>query len=137
MPDITNESVELCVRAAGEDFSTAFKDAVYGLLEIIADTQSVVKEMSVDIECSGERKEDLLVRFLNKILLEAANHKAVFSHIKWTRFEENHLKAVLTGEKVKSTHKNLFRIEVKGIPHDGVSVAKNQNGVTVRYCVDV
>jgi tRNA nucleotidyltransferase (CCA-adding enzyme) len=140
---------DIGVKATADSLGKAFEDAAVGLTAIIAEPKSIEAIESVQIECSAENEELLLVNWLNAIIYEIAVRKMLFSkfevkidpapsddsnlNIRRCGVENLKLSATIWGEKINQ-QKHSPAVEPKAVTYNQLSV-KEESGKWIVQCV--
>lgn len=135
MWELFTHQSDIGIRASAQSLSGALEDAAIGLTAIVTEPKSVEAKEQVDIECSGENDELLLMNWLGRIIYEMDVRKMLFSKFE-VAIENLKLSAKIWGEKI-NFEKHTPAVEPKGVTLNQLSV-KNENGQwTVQCVIDV
>jgi tRNA nucleotidyltransferase (CCA-adding enzyme) len=121
------------VRGFGGTVAEAFEEAARALASVVVDLSTVERDCEVDIECSAEDLELLLLDFLNELVFQMSAHGLVFTCFE-VRIDGLHLRARAFGERVELA-RHQPAVEVKGATCTELSVAQREDGVWVAQCV--
>ncbi|MGC8765224.1 MAG: archease [Brevinematia bacterium] len=128
---------DIGVRGIGKSYGEAFSEAAKGMMSIMADLTSFQNEFEISFEVKGLDKEFLFLNFLNRILFEHSFHKAIWIEIKVEDFSEGHLVVYLKGEKLKTTHRNGLKTEVKAATPCGLKVYQEGENFIAQCVLDI
>jgi SHS2 domain-containing protein len=123
---------DIGIKATADSLSRAFEQAAVALTAIITEPQKVEAIESVQIECTGENEELLLVNWLSSVIYEMDIRKMLFSRFE-VAIENLKLSATIWGEKINQ-NKHFPAVEPKAVTYNQLSV-KNENGKWVVQCV--
>lgn len=126
---------DIGVKATADSLGKAFEDAAVGLMAIITEPQKIDAKESVQIECSAENEELLLVNWLNAIIYEIAVRKMLFSRFE-VSLEKLKLSATIWGEKINQ-QKHSPAVEPKAVTYNQLSVKNEKGKWTVQCVIDV
>jgi SHS2 domain-containing protein len=106
------------------------------LMALVADAHGAAPELELPLRLTGDDPADLLVHWLNTVLLEAELAKAV-----WTRAEvhvltSTRLEATLRGSRLEPGRQTLLR-EVKAVSHHALELELNDPACRCRLVLDL
>lgn len=106
------------------------------LMALVADARGAVPELEESVRLSGDDPADLLVHWLNTVLLRSELAKAV-----WTRAEVHvltptALEATLRGSRLDPARQTLLR-EVKAVSHHALELELNEPACRCRLVLDL
>ncbi|MBN1788721.1 MAG: archease [Sedimentisphaerales bacterium] len=129
-----SHQADIGIKAEADSLPGAFEDAASALTAIITEKEIEPTEV-VQVECSAENNEILLIDWLNAIIYEMAVRKMLFSKFE---VEINSLKlsAKIWGEKI-DYEKHAPAVEPKAMTYNQLSVKEENGKWTVRCVVDV
>lgn len=124
---------DIGVRGIAPTLSQAFEQIALALTAVMTDLNSVSADTSVDIECSSDDWEILLVDWLNNLIYEMATRKILFSqfHIE---INKNKLTASAKGELI-DIPKHQPAVEIKGATYTELKVFQRSDGMWVAQCI--
>jgi len=123
---------DIGIRASGGSLNEAFEDAALALTAIITELKNIDAVESVQIKCSGENAELLLVNWLSSIIYEMDVRKMLFGRFE-VSLEKLKLSATIWGEKINQ-QKHSPAVEPKAVTYNQLSV-KNEKGKWIVQCV--
>jgi len=126
---------DIGIRASADSLSGAFEEAALALTAIVTEPQKVEAVESVEIECSGENEELLLVNWLSSVIYEMDVRKMLFSKFR-VKIENLRLSAVVLGEKINQ-NKHFPAVEPKAVTYNQLSVRNEKGKWTVQCVIDV
>ena len=137
-------STDALVQANGSDLEVLFENCAKGLVNIMFDIDKVENRQSSTITASGEDLENLLVDWLEKILLKILIDQVVFSRFSIEISEKDanvaekryRLKAHAGGEKV-SYSKHNYKIEIKAVTYHELKVQRIGPNYVATFLVDL
>ena len=106
------------------------------LMALVADARGAAPELERAVRITGDDPADLLVHWLNTVLLESELAKAV-----WTRAEVHVLTpteigATLRGSRLDSARQTFLR-EVKAVSHHALELELNEPACRCRLVLDL
>ncbi len=119
----------------GRHENEAFEEVALAMFELIVDGEGIEPRRNVSIRAEGEDDEELLVDFLNTLLMVADLEELVFLDVEVRKTGgdfatgEFFLDAVARGVPIDEVKDRLIR-EVKAVTYYGVSVGRDENGCT-------
>jgi SHS2 domain-containing protein len=126
-------TADMGISGWGQSGKEAFEEMALAMFELIVDGEGIAPRMSVDIRATGEDEEELLVDFLNNLLMRADIEELVFLDVEVKFMAGNHatreffLKAVARGVPLDEVRDRLLR-EVKAVTYYGVSLGRDEKG---------
>lgn len=127
-----HHQADIGVRGIGSDIEEAFTQAAIGLMAVVCSVDKVSPIKRVEIKCSDDDIELLLVDWLNAIIYEMAVRKMLFGSFE-VRIKEGNLTGAAFGEKADA-EKHQTAVEVKGATYTELAV-REENGLWVAQCV--
>jgi len=120
--EILDHLSDLKVKVFGKTRKELFKNAMVAMFEG-ADYQKDSKSQAekCKIEISSFDFSSLLVDFLSEILYLSETKKLVFEKIKFQKFSEKEISAILFGKRLKR-----MGVHVKGVTYHGLKIKKNK-----------
>ncbi len=134
MYEYFDHPADIGIRGVGSSYEEAFCEAANAVMNIMADTKIFTKEVDVDVEVNGIDIEFLFLNFLNRVIFEAGVHRAIWVDFQILEMNKNYLKAKIYGEKIKTNHKGLLKVEVKAATLSELKVYE-ENGKYIAQCV--
>jgi len=126
-------TADMGISGWGIDEIVAFEEVALAMFELIVDGEGLEPKRNVDITAEGNSYEELLVDFLNVLLMKADIDELVFLDIEMKFMlgdaakDEYYLSAVARGVPRELVGERLLR-EVKGATYYGVSVGCDESG---------
>jgi SHS2 domain-containing protein len=125
--EIVDHTADLGIRAFGETLSGLFENVALGMLESIAELDSIDETREIEIDAQGDTLEDLLVAFLGEILFQHEVEEILFKRAEILKFNENNLSAVAYGEEI-NPQKHIIYTEIKSVTYHQLKVEKSTDG---------
>lgn len=123
------------IEAHGDSLEEAFEQAATGLVDTMVDVAGVRPETEIEIEAEGHDLESLLFDWLDKVMLLLVADGMAMSEFA-VKIDGYRLKAVAKGEKLDlARHK--YKVEIKAVTYHEMSVARDDDRVTVRFLLDL
>lgn len=124
---------DIGVRGAGSNLAEAFEQAAMALTAVITRPETIELSEKIEISCTEDDVEILLVDWLNKLIYQMDTRKMLFGKFK-VSIEENHLNATVWGEKT-DVGKHQPAVEVKGATYTELKVRQDAEGNWIAQCV--
>ncbi len=124
----------------GQVLNEAFEEIALAMFELIVDGEGIEPRKSIDIRAEGRDNEELLVDFLNNLLMKADIEEIVLLDVEVKFIWGNHatreyyLNAIARGVPIGEVREKLLR-EVKAATYFGVSVSEKMYEDTVATVV--
>ena len=134
MYEFFEHKADIGIRGIASSLEEAFAEAAKAMFSVMIDIDKVKPVKTVDIKCSAENDEELLVEFLNKLLSEANINDMVFSEF-IVRIKDHNLEATAKGEKLEPERHNV-KTEVKAATYSQLRIERNDHFL-VQCVVDV
>lgn len=124
---------DITICGFGNSKAEAFEQAAVALTAIMAQPEEVAAVESVEIACSAQDDELLLVEWLNALIYEMATRKMLFSKFE-VHIGGRNLSAKAWGEPIDIDRHELGT-EVKGATCTNLTVAREQSQQWRAQCV--
>lgn len=124
---------DIGVRGTGQTKEEAFEQAALALTGVITEPASVNGEVALNLKCSGEDDEILLVEWLNTLVYEMATRKMLFGSFD-VEIEGDSLRAEVCGEPI-DIERHQPAVEVKGATFTCVQMEQLPGETWVAQCV--
>jgi tRNA nucleotidyltransferase (CCA-adding enzyme) len=121
------------IRGVGTDRAQAFEMAALAMTAAIAEPETIEPRGKVDVECSDDDDEMLLVAWLNCLIYEMATRHMLFGKFE-VRIEDHKLWAIVWGEPLNAK-KHGTHAEVKAATVTDLKVAERGDGTWVAQCI--
>jgi SHS2 domain-containing protein len=130
-----SHQADIGIKAAADSLPETFEQAAVALTAIVAEPGNIAPTQTVQIGCSAENNELLLIDWLNSIIYEMAVRKMLFSKFQ-VEIENLKLSAKIWGEKINQA-KHSPAVEPKAVTYNQLSVKEENGKWTVQCVVDV
>lgn len=133
--ETVEHAADMGIRGWGGFESEAFEEIALAMFELIVDGEGIEPRKSIDIRAEGKDNEELLVDFLNNLLMMADIEELVFLGVEVRKIwsdkagRQYYLDAVAGGVPIAEMRDRLVR-EVKAATYYGVSVTTDRSGIT-------
>ena len=124
---------DIGVRGTGSNLDEAFEQAAMALTAVITRPEKIELSNKIEISCTDDDVEILLVDWLNKLIYEMDTRKMLFGKFE-VSIEDNRLNATAWGEKA-DVIKHQPAVEVKGATYTELKVERNEDGLWIAQCV--
>jgi SHS2 domain-containing protein len=121
------------VRGIGATKAEAFEQASLALTAVVADLATIEAREPLEIVCTAENDETLLVEWLSRLVYEMSTRRMLFSRID-IFVGEKQLKARIWGESI-DVEKHQPAVEVKAVTYYDLAVVQRADGSWVAQCV--
>lgn len=122
--------------AYGEDLITLFKNAAEGMFDLVAEMENVKPEKEEAVDVTGPNLEELLVAWLNELILLFDARWFLAKEYDITELTENHLKAVVKGETYNA-ERHAIKTGIKGATYHKLEIKKMDNLWRAQVIFDV
>ncbi|TGC10902.1 archease [Methanolobus halotolerans] len=126
-------------RAYGKTIEEAFENAAFAMFNVMIDTDTVVNEVSQEIELNSEDIEALLFNWLSELLFVFEVENLVFGKFIVDRVEQDevgwHIYAKAVGEEIDLS-KHKFDTEVKAATYNDMRIEQISDGWMIQATVD-
>jgi SHS2 domain-containing protein len=110
--------------------------AAEAVMALIADARGAAPELERTVRIAGDDPADLLVHWLNTVLLESALAKAVWTRAEVSVLTPTTLEATLWGSRLDPARQTLLR-EVKAVSHHALALELNEPACRCRLVLDL
>lgn len=124
---------DIGVRGVATTLAGAFEQAALAMSAVITDLETIGSNINVEIQCTAQDNEILLLEWLDSLIYEMAVRKMLFSHFNVT-IDNHSLIAIASGEAV-NVEKHSPAVEVKGATFTELKVSQDNNGLWRAQCV--
>jgi SHS2 domain-containing protein len=122
--EILEHKADLKIRAFGKTREELFENAMVGMFES-ANYQPTThdKRFTTKIKVSSLDLPSLLVDFLSEVLYLVETKKLVFQKIKFQKFTDNEIEAILIGRPLKR-----MGVHIKGVTYHDLDIRREKDG---------
>jgi SHS2 domain-containing protein len=106
------------------------------LMALVADARGAAPKLERRVRITGDDPADLLVHWLNTVLLESALAKAVWTRVEVRALTPTALEAVLRGSRFDAAHQTFLR-EVKAVSHHALELDLEEPSCRCRLVLDL
>ena len=129
-------TADIGVRVYGKDLGDLFKNAAFGMFDIIADLDGLKKTEKLDVKVKAASREELLVSWLDELLYNFYTKGLIFSEFDIINISSTSLAARAFGKHIQD-NKNRLKKEIKAVTFHDLEI-KEKNGVfSVEIIFDV
>ncbi|MBM3238403.1 archease [Candidatus Poribacteria bacterium] len=125
--EIIDHTADLGIRAYGKTLPELFENVALGMLETIADLDSIDEKREIEINAQGNTLEDLLVAFLGELLFQHEVEEILFKRVEILQFNKDNLSAVAYGEE-KNPQKQVIYTAIKNVTYHQLTVEQSADG---------
>ena len=106
------------------------------LMALVADARGAAPELERAVRITGDDPADLLVHWLNTVLLESELAKAVWTRAEVQVLTPTALEATLRGSRFDPARQTFLR-EVKAVSHHALQLELNEQACRCRLVLDL
>jgi SHS2 domain-containing protein len=106
------------------------------MMALVADARGTAPELELPLRLTGDDPADLLVHWLNTVLLEAELAKAVWTRAEVHLLTPTSLEATLRGSRLEPGRQTLLR-EVKAVSHHALELSLDEPACRCRLVLDL
>ena len=128
-----SHQADVGVRGVGRSLDEAFEQAALGMIGVLADPATIAPAEAVQVSCTNDDTEMLLVDWLNTLLCEMATRRMLFGRFA-VRVDRDRLEATAWGEPVDAA-RHQPAVEVKGASYAALRVARDDAGIWTAQCI--
>jgi len=129
-------TADIAVRVYGKDLKELFRNAAWGMFDIIADLEGLESSVSINIDLKAPQKEELLVSWLDELLYNFYTKDIIFFKFDIDFINEEQIIAKAHGRHV-GENKNRLKTEIKAATFHDLEIKKIDEGYTVDIIFDV
>ena len=121
---ILPHTADLKIQVYGEDKKELFLNAMLGMFGGARyETDAKSKKLKVKIKIKSVDLFSLLVDFLSEILYLVETKKLVFEKVKFQKFTDNEIEAILIGRPLKR-----MGVHIKGVTYHDLDIHQEKDG---------
>ena len=124
--EMIDHTADLGIRVYAETLPKLFENVALGMLESIAELDSIDEKREFEINVQGDTLEDLLVAFLGELLFQHEVEEILFKRVEILKFNEDNLSAVAYGEE-KNPQKHIIYTEIKNVTYHQLKVKQSSD----------
>jgi SHS2 domain-containing protein len=118
--EILEHKADLKIRTFGKTKEELFENAMVGMFGGARYEKEVKSQKSkVKIEISSPDLPSLLIDFLSEVLYLCETKKLVFEKVKFQKFTDNEIEAILIGKKL-----NRMGVHIKGVTYHDLEISQ-------------
>jgi SHS2 domain-containing protein len=122
--EILEHKADLKIRVFGKTKEELFENAMVGMQKAAKYEKKLKTQISkVKIKIKSIDLPSLLVDFLSEVLYLIETEKLVFEKVKFEKFNENKIKAILTGKPLKR-----MGVHIKGVTYHDLDIHQEKDG---------
>jgi len=131
-------SADAAFEATGRTLEELFSDAAIATFEVMADTNTVKRLLTCEIELENESVDGLLIDWLSELVFLKDTENILFSefNVNIRKNDVYILKAEAKGEKI-DREKHSLRSDVKAVTYHMFEVTKKGDEWTARVVLDI
>lgn len=118
-----DHTADLAIRAWGESLEQLLTNAAQGVLDAIADTESIEPANGHPIIVEADSLEDLLVGWLSELIYQHEVQEFLFRNVVIHECTSRYIRATAYGEAV-DTDKHILYTEIKNVTYHQLCVSQ-------------
>lgn len=130
--ELYSHTADMGIRGFGDTMEESFEAAAIAMVAVNVDPGKIEPQKKIEVICSEQDNELLLVQWLNSLLYEMATRKMLFSKFK-VAINNGELTGYAWGEKL-DLKKHQPVVEIKGISYSDLKVT-HENGKWIAQCI--
>ncbi len=134
--EIVEHTADVGIRAFGKDLRELFKNAAFGMFNIIADLDGLKPSTTVNISSSAANHEELLVTWLDDLLYNFYTKDIIFTDFDIKELDDKHIKSEIKGRPI-GDRKSRLKSEIKAATFHKLRIEKSKDGYEVQIIFDV
>ena len=127
---------DIAIRVRGKDLKELFRNAAYGMFDVIADLEGLKESVSIDVELKAPSKEELLVAWLDELLYNFFTKNIIFFKFDVAVVSDTGITAKASGRHV-GENRNRLKTEIKAVTYHNLEIKKDSQNLTVDIVFDV
>jgi len=120
--EVLEHTADLKIRAFGKTKEELFESSLFAMTEEMR-PEVEEKEIKREIKIQSADLSALLVDFLNEALYLSQVNKEAYFKVKFDKFSETEVEAVLFGQKIER-----FCEDIKAVTHHGLDIRQKKDG---------
>lgn len=133
--ELFEHKADIGIRGFGKTLEQAFVNAAKAMFSVMINLKKVELKHEIEIECSADNEEELLVEWLNALLAEMSIKNMAFADFE-VKIEDNKLSGKAMGEELDQ-QKHEAKTEVKAATYSELKIKKVDGKYMVQCVVDV
>ena len=129
-------TADVGLRVTGRDLRELLEHAADGFIELMVDPETVPEERSVDVCCTGEDAEELLVTWLEEILFRFEAERLAPARAEIVTLDGYNLQARIYGETFDE-RKHTVRDVLKAVTYHNLEVRRRGDRLEASIVIDV
>ncbi len=134
--EIIPHTADIGIRVYGKDLKDLFKNAAYGMFDIIADLDGLTSSVTQSIEVKAPNKEELLVVWLDELLYNFYTKQIIFFDFKILELDDKRINAEAFGRNL-GENRNRLKTEIKAVTYHELKIEEKKGGFTASVIFDV
>lgn len=127
---------DIAIRVRGKDLKELFRNAAYGMFDIIADLEGLKESVSIDVELKAPSKEELLVTWLDELLYNFYTKSIIFFEFDVKFISATNITAKASGRHI-GENRNRLKKEIKAVTYHNLDIKEDSQSLTVDIVFDV
>ncbi len=129
-------TADIGLKVYGKDLKELFRNAAFGMFDIIADLEGLKESVTVDIELKGDNYEELLVKWLDELLYNFYTKWVIFFEFDIIDLAGGRLLARARGRHL-GENRNRLKKEVKAATYHDLKIEESSDGCSVEIIFDI
>jgi len=134
---IIDHTADIGIEAYGKDLKELFRNAAFGMFELMAGLKEVGVDKKVTIKLKAPDKEELLISWLSELLYYFAGpSKILLKDFVIKKLEEKSIEAEACGEQLDLS-RHQMKMEIKGVTYHQLKIERRNSRWQCRVIFDV
>jgi len=134
--EIIEHTADVGIKAYGKDLKELFKNAAYGMFNIVADIEGLKTSTAVKIKSEAANYEELLINWLDDLLYNFYTKDIIFSEFSIDELDDKHINAEAKGRHI-GDKKSRLKTEIKAATFHELKIKESKSGYEVQIIFDV
>lgn len=134
--EIIDHTADIGIKAYGKDMKELFRNAAYGMFNIVADLDGLKPSTSLKIKQTAPNYEELLINWLDELIYNFYTKQIIFSEFDIKELDDKHITAEIRGKHI-GDKKSRLKAEIKAATFHELEIKKSGDGYEVQIIFDV
>lgn len=134
--EIIPHTADIGMKAYGQSLEELFKNAAYGMFDIIADLDGLTRSVTQPIDVKASNSEELLVAWLDELLYHFYTKQTIFFDFEIEKLEDTRIVAKAFGRNI-GQNRNRLKREIKAATYHELKIEEKDGQFTASIIFDV
>jgi len=138
--EFLEHTADVYIVAYGKSLAEAFENAALAMFEVMTDTKKIESKIEEEIEVEGEDEKALLYSWLESLIVKFDVTGNLYSLFKIEKIERTprgfKLKAKVYGEPF-DPERHPQKVGIKAITYHRMEIMRKEDGITVKFILDI